>query len=211
MAKVIYPPRPKGAIPPKELDYLEKQGIWCVQYKYNGSRSVIHVEANGVVSIWSRHGDAHRSYTMPASMRDQILALPGLEKGKEYWLDGELLIKTSAEDTKNKIVLFDVLQAGKYLFLKPDQMGRLALLDEICGKPRTLDPWRGMGYQISEDLMMAPTFLSDFKAHFLEDKGDEVEGLVLRRKDSGLDNFGQKEYECGWIVRCRKPHKNYNF
>jgi ATP-dependent DNA ligase len=211
MAKVIYPPRPKSAIPPKELEYYEKQGVWCLQYKYNGSRSVIHIEADGTVSVWSRHGDAHRSWTLSASIRDQLLALPGLVKGQEYWLDGELLIKTFAEDTKGKIVLFDVLQAGKYLFLKPDQMGRLAMLDEICGKPRTLDSWRGMGYVISEDLLMAPTFIENFKARFNEDRGDEVEGLVLRRKDAGLDNFGQKEYECSWIIRCRKPHKNYNF
>ena len=48
----------------------------------------------------------------------------------EYWLDGEVLIKTKAKDTKGKIVLFDILQAGKYLFMKfHDQMGRLAMLN----------------------------------------------------------------------------------
>lgn len=157
MSKIIYPPRPKGAVPPKELDYYEKQGIWVVQPKYNGSRCVIHIEPDNTVTMWSRHGTAHRSYTMPAAIRDQLLALPGLQKGLEYWLDGELMIKTSAPETKGKIILFDVLQVGKYLFLKPDQMGRLALLDEICGKPRTLDIWRGMGYQISNDVLMAPS------------------------------------------------------
>lgn len=211
MAEAIFPPRPKGAMPPRELDYYEKQGVWCAQYKYNGSRCVIHI-INGTVSIIDRHASKHRSYTMPATMRDQLLALPGLDKNKEYWLDGELLIKTSATDTKEKIVLFDVLQAGNYLFLKPNQMGRLDMLNEICGRPKELDPMRGMGFVISDDLMMAPTFQSDFTAHFNEKiQYDECEGLVLRRKDSALDNFGTKEYECSWIVRCRKPHKNYNF
>lgn len=198
-------------MPPKELDYYERQGVWLVQPKYNGSRAVIHVTTDGTVTIWDRHGGAHRSYMMSASVRDQILALPGLTKGLEYWLDSELMIKTSAPETKNKLILFDVLQADKYLFLKPNQVGRLAILDEICGKPRTLDPWRGMGYQISSDLLMAPSFYDNFKFHFNEDKGDEVEGLVLRRKDSVLDDFGQKEYKCNWIIRCRKPHANYNF
>ena len=211
MAKVIYPPRPKGAIPPRELDYYEKQGIWCVQYKYNGARCVIHIEGNDVQMI-DRHGSQHRSYTLPKSTRNQFLALPGLDKSKEYWLDGELLIKTSATDTKEKIVLFDVLQAGSYLFLGPNQMGRLALLDEICGKPKQLDTMREMSYVVSEDILMAPTFEKDFTLHFNEKiQYDECEGLVLRRKDSSLDNFGTKEYECSWIVRCRKPHKNYNF
>ena len=212
MTKIIFPPRPKSAIPPNELDYLESQGIWCAQYKYNGSRCVIHIEPGGIVTMISRHGQQHSNYIMSAFMRDQFLNLPGLDKTKEYWLDGELLNKTSAVDTKQKVILFDVLQAGKYLFLKPDQIGRLSLLDEICGFPRNLDNLRGMGYVISEDVMMAPTFESNFSLHFAEKiQYDECEGLVLRRKRSFLDNFGAKKYECGWIVRCRKPHKNYNF
>lgn len=212
MPKVIFPPRPKGAMPPRELEYYEKQGVWCAQYKYNGARIVIHIEPGDVVTVIDRHGSSFKSYALPPSVRDQLLALPGLDKSKEYWLDGELLIKTSATDTKEKIILFDVLQAGVYLFLKPNQMERLALLDAICGHPKQLDSLRGMGLVISEDLMMAPTFESDFVTHFNEKtQYDECEGLVLRRKTSALDNFGTKEYECSWIVRCRKPHKNYNF
>lgn len=212
MAKVIFPPRPKGAMPVSELDYREKQGIWCAQYKYNGARCVIHIEPGEIVSIIGRHGADFLSYKMPASMRAQLLALPGLDKSKEYWLDGELLIKTTAADTKGKIILFDVLQAGNYLFLKPDQMVRLTMLDDICGHPKQLDSLRGMGFVISDDLMMAPTFQSDFMARFNEKiQYDECEGLVLRRKDSSIDNFGTKEYLCNWIVRCRKPNKNCNF
>lgn len=208
---VIYPPRPKGAIPPRELDYYEKTGLWLAQYKYNGSRSVIHIEPSGVVSIWSRHGEAHKSYVMPREMERQILALPGLEKGLEYWLDGELLLnKTTAQDTKNKLILFDVLHAGRYLFMV-SQPDRLARLDEICGRPRELDPWRGMAYCISEDVLMAPHFYDNFAARFREDHGQEVEGLLLRKKKSVLDNFGKKEYEIDWMVRCRRPNKNVNF
>lgn len=212
MAKIIFPPRPKGAMPPNELGYREKQGIWCAQYKYNGARCVIHIEPGEKVDIIGRHGTQLLSYTMPKSTREQLLALPGLDKSKEYWLDGELLIKTSAADTKEKIILFDVLQAGNYLFLKPNQMERLKLLDAICGHPKQLDPLRGMGLVISDDLMMAPTFESGFVGRFNEKiQYDECEGLVLRKRDSALDNFGVKEYECSWIVRCRKPNKNCNF
>lgn len=211
MATVIFPPRPKSAIPPTELQYYDNSDQWVAQYKYNGSRCVIHIEPGGNVSIWGREGAKHRSYVMPFHVRDQLQQLPGLDKAKEYWLDGELMIKTSAEDTKGKIVLFDVLQAGKYLFMV-NQMDRLKLLDEICGHPKILDPWRGMGLQISQDILMAPTFTRDFVARFKEKiQFDEMEGLVLRRRNSVLDNFGAKEYEIGWVIRCRKPHKNYNF
>jgi ATP-dependent DNA ligase len=208
---IIYPPRPKGAIPPKELDYYEKTGLWIAQPKYNGARSVILITSEQKVSIISRHGRAHLNYSMPSYIEKEILGLPGLKKGCKYWLDAELLVKTTAKDTKGKIVIFDVLQIDKYLFLNPDQMGRLRLLNEICGNPKKLDPWRGMGYYISENILMSPYFEKNLKAEFNKNYGDEVEGLLLRKKNSVLDNFGQKEYEVGWLLRCRKPHKNYSF
>ncbi len=211
MAKIIFPPRPKGRIPPTELSYYEGTGLWVAQYKYNGSRNVVHIEPDGVVSVWGRHGGKHLSYALPESVKAEILSLPGIKKGTEYWLDSELMSKTSAAETKHKIVFFDVLQVGKYLFMKPNQMGRLELLREICGDPKELDGQRQMGYVISNTLLMAPTFEKDFEARFNEDHGDEVEGLLLRKKEAALDDFGQKEYEVGWLLRCRKPHKNYNF
>ena len=208
---IIFPPRPKGAIPPTELQYYEDLGIYCTQPKYNGSRSVVHITSDSQVRIYSRHGRVHLNYSMPMSLRNQILELPGLEKGTEYWLDGELLVKTTAKDTKGQLVLFDVLQCGKYLFLSHNQLQRLDLLAAICGHPSKLDPLRQMGYVVSEDVLMAPTFFLNFKIEFSRNYGDEVEGLVLRKKDSVLDNFGQKEYEVSWLIRCRHPHKNYNF
>lgn len=208
---IIYPPRPKSAIPPMELPYCESLGIYCVQPKYNGARSVVHITPDGHVAIYSRHGRPHRNYTMPESIRKEILALPGLKKGIEVWLDGELLSKTTATDTKNKIVFFDILYHEKYLFLAPNQKARLELLAETCGRPTSLDLLRGMGYVVSENLLMAPTFYSDFAKEFNKNYGDEVEGLVLRKMDSVIDNFGQKEYEVSWLIRCRRPHKNYQF
>ena len=114
---IIFPPRPKGAIPPTELPYYESLGIYCAQLKYNGSRSIVHISTNGDVSIYSRHGRPHKNYQMPVAIAKEILALPGLKKGVEVLLDGELLSKTTAKDTKNKIVFFDILQYGNYFFL----------------------------------------------------------------------------------------------
>jgi hypothetical protein len=133
-----------------------------------------------------------------------------LEAGNEYWLDGEILIKTIANDTKDKVVLFDVLQAGEYLFLR-NQLDRLEVLKKICGEPTKLDSFRGMAYVVSPNVLMAPTFYSNFVQEFNKDYKEEVEGLVLRRKDSLLDNFGNKEYLVDWIIRCRRENKNCLF
>lgn len=210
MAKVIFPPRPKGAIHPNDLDYYEKTGLWIAQYKYNGARILIHINEGNVI-VWTRHASKHLTYTLFNEVKNEFLSLPGLEKDVEYWLDGEVLTKTTSPETKNKIILFDILHKGKYLFLKPNQMIRLEMLNELCGRPDKLDCWCKMGYQISTNLLLAPIFTNNFKVHFNELKCDEVEGVVLRKKDSVLDNFGQKEYEVGWLIRCRQPHKNYNF
>lgn len=213
--KTIYPPRPKGAIPPEQLPNYE-DGKWVAQYKYNGARNVIHIKGNDV-SVIGRHGKEHSIYSLTNNTKDELLSLPGLIKGEEYWLDSEVLIKTKAEDTKGKIIIFDVLQAGNYLFMK-GQMDRLSILNKICGNPAKFDPWRSMGLLIdlqngrtSKDVLMAPTFFDNFQQHFKEVEGDEVEGLVLRKKNSTLDNFGTKEYKISWIVRCRREHKNYSF
>jgi hypothetical protein len=206
----LFPPRPVGAIPDSDLAYYESTNLWVAQYKYNGSRNLVHVEPNGKVSVWSRHGTQHLSYSLPAAVHDEILALPGLEKGKEFWLDSELLNKTTNPHTKHKIVFFDVLQAGRYLYGRPDQMKRLELLKDICGDPQHLDPYL-IGYSISPTLLLAPVFADNFLAHWNENRGDEVEGLLLRRKNGTIQNFGQKYLETGDLVRCRHAHKNYNF
>lgn len=211
MASYIYPPRPRASIPPGDLDHYDNTGDWIAQPKYQGTRNLVHID-KGEVSLWSRHGTPHKAFSLSVSLKNEILALPGLEKGVEYWLDGELLYsKTKAIDTKGKIVLFDVLFAGKYLFLAPDQMGRIQMLDDICGNPRTIDPYRQMSYEISESLLMAPYFENKFSEHFRRFNYDEVEGLVLRRKNSGLDNFGRKEYLANWLVRCRRQSKVADF
>jgi ATP-dependent DNA ligase len=208
---IIYPPRPKGAVPPSQLPHFEGLGTHCIQPKYNGSRAVVNVSPQGKVSIWSRHGRSHLNYTMPLTIQNEILAIPGLPKGVEVCLDCELLNKTTATDTKGKFVLFDVLHYGKYLFCSLDQVERIDLLNKICGYPSKLDPWRGMGYYVSENILMAPTFYSAFKEEFDKHTSDEVEGVVLRKKNSVIDNFGQKEYEVSWLIRCRRAHKNYSF
>lgn len=207
----IWPPRPRGAVPPSELAYYESLGTYVAQNKLQGANSVIHFSKYGEVSIFSRHGAPFKSYQLTKNMQEELLNLPGLQKGIEYWLNGELLIKTKAEDTKGKLVLFDILQYDKYLYLKTNLENRLQLLDEICGCSRKLDPWRGMAFQVSENIMMIKTIYSNFVEAFNKDYGDDVEGLVLKKKNSVLDNFGQKDYLVDWMIRCRKPHKNYQF
>lgn len=211
MGKVIFPPSPLSSIRPNDLPYYEELGIFCAQPKYNGSRCLVHIKSDGGIFFYSRHGRAHHGWTAPRCLFQEIAALPGLKLGTEYWLDGELLIKTTAVETKNKLVLFDILHYDTYLFLGPNQLTRLFILNELCGRPKEFDPWRKMAYIVSDNVMMAPTFFSNFREEFNKFTCDEVEGLVLRKKESQIDKYGNSEYQANWLIRCRRPHKNYNF
>jgi hypothetical protein len=149
---------------------------------------------------------------MSREITDQILSLR-LVAGKEYWLDGELLhSKTADVRYKNRIVLFDVLQAGNYLFGSPTLMGRYQMLQDICRFPQNLEPFEGIAISVTENVWLAETFDRDFARVWNQFINlSEIEGLVLKKPNSVLDTFGTKETEVGWQLRCRKEHKNYAF
>jgi len=215
MAKVIFPPRPRGKCNPSDLPYYEGLGTWIVQRKFNDTRNLLHVEPGLQMTVWSRHGCAHKRFSLNTALREEIVANLKLDKGLEYWIDGGVMNKT--KDGPNCLILFDLLQAGPYFFAKPDQMGRLALLSDICGNPTdkgdiAYDQMAGLALKVSDNIWLAETFTDNFVPRFNEAlQTDLIEGLVLRRKDSCLENFGRVEYEVDWQIRCRKPHKNYNF
>lgn len=211
---ILYPPHPASKISSHRLGEFEKSGQWVAQRKFNGTHVVIHVSKDRHVTILTRHGTSPKLFSLTQSHVNQILSL-GLEEGKEYWFDGELLDhKTKGKAYKGKIVLFDVLQAGKYFVSGPNQIERLALLSSICHDPIDLEPFGGIALKVSEDIWLAESWKTEFKKHFSEFLHlAEIEGLILRKSDSVIDNMGRKKHDVAWIVRCRKPHAggSYNF
>lgn len=208
----MFPPRPKHRIRPAELPKYDRQGTWVAQRKFNGTRTVLHVLAEGKVAAWTRHNTPHKQWQLTDVVARQILDLD-IEPGKEYWFDAELLHnKTTDQRYKNRLVLFDVLQAGRYLFGGPTLSERYALLQRICRSPKEMEPGAGIALAVSENVWLAETFTGDFADRFQDFIDmDEIEGLVLKNATSVIDNFGRKEYEVNWQLRCRKEHKNYIF
>jgi ATP-dependent DNA ligase len=211
-ATIIFPPRPKSKMLPTDLPYYEKTGKWVAQRKFRGSRCLLHISPEGELTLTNRHGGYFARFSLDRKYKQEILNGLRLEKGKEYWLDGELMNKD--ENATNEIILFDVLQAGRYFFHSPTQMERLKLLREICGNP-TEYCRSGIAMQVTPRLWMAETFEGDFVKHFEEVMPNpQLEGLVLRKREAALDNFGHQEYETPNLIRCRKnfaKDKGYNF
>jgi len=213
MYRVLYPPRPIGKTTPNQLSMYEKTGKWIVQRKFNGTRILLYVCGN-TIRMLNRHGIAPKQFNLTSSLRKEILSLD-LSPNLEYWLDAELLdAKTKNLAYKNKIVLFDVLQAGKYFFGGPKLLERYEILKKICRNPHEFEHNKGIALKVTENIWLAENFNHDFKARFNDFiTFDEIEGVVLKQKESTIDSFGNSEYEVGWQVRCRKSHAGglYNF
>lgn len=187
----------------KDLAYYEKTGKWLAQRKFRGSRCLLHVAKNRRVTIANRHGTYFANFSLDRDFESEIIAGLLLEPNLEYWFDGELMNKDV--NATNEIILFDVLQIGRYLINSPTQANRLNLLFDICNKPKQLCE-SGIALQVTKKLWMAEVFTTDFEARFKESiQCRQLEGLVLRKKLSSLDNFGSKEYETDNLIRCRKP------
>jgi hypothetical protein len=209
---ILYPPRPKGKLLPGRLAEYEKTGKWVAQRKFNGTRTLIYVSENKEVSVLTRHGGGHSKFATTEGFISQVLSLD-LEAGKSYWFDGELMhSRTKDVNYKNKVVLFDILQAGHYLFNSPDQMKRLEMLAAICRHPVEYEPAHQLALKVTDDIWLAEVFENRFVERFQEAMPiEEIEGLVLRKRDSVIDHLGGVEYEVTWQQRVRKPGKSYDF
>jgi hypothetical protein len=209
MPRYMYPPRPKSKLLPDQLPHEESRGCWWWQHKFNGDRcvAIIEVEASGrrLVTLCNRHGRFHPSTKFP-KLRKELSGPKLLLATGTYYFDGELL----AGDQSETMVLFDVLFISVPL-IGVTQEQRFSLLDEICGNPT--EPCEAqIALSVTEHIWLARHGDKDFVQHFNEYIDSPlIEGLVLRRKGSTLDNYGSSEYEVDWQIRCRKPAKNYRF
>ncbi len=208
---ILYPPRPFGKMSPGELPKYEATGQWVAQRKYNGQRNPIHISETGKVSFFG-YGKKHDNFVTPKWLLDEFKELK-LQKGQQYWLDSELLDNKTKDDYyKNRVILFDVLWAGKYLFYGPTLTERLEMLAGLCGNPSVSEPKHQIAVQVTEHVWMAETFVNGFAEEFYRLLDfDEIEGLVLKLKNSKIDNIGNKKYEVTWQLRCRKPHAGGNY
>lgn len=199
MTRYVYPPRPKSKIKPDQLPFMESQGVYLWQPKFDGDRCVAALDDHKAL-LSNRHGRWHSPHTFP-EIRSELLDLK-VPNGTHY-LDGEL-IKHQGQAV---LVLFDVLQWVKYLTGK-SQTERLEILDDLGGDPHESLPVN----RISDHLWVSHHGLSNFCDRFSDFiKNPLLEGLMLRLASSTLSNWGSCEYEVDWQIRCRRPNKNYRF
>lgn len=210
---ILYPPRPDTSI---TSDTLEKYPGWVAQRKWNGTRNLIYILPDGSYELYNRHKSPHKAYKITRSMDASIRELISRCKpGVFYVFDSELM-DAKTKKLKDKIVLYDALVFdGEYL-LGATYEHRYGLLKTLLGNPTAHEEDTGhrLALKFNQNLWLSEVFTitKDFKKLFDQalDK-DEIEGLVLKDPRGKLD-FGTRETNNGgWLIRVRKPHKNYQF
>lgn len=205
--RYIYPPRPKNAIPPTDLNSYDN-GSMVGQPKLDGSNCLIFT--NGLdVKVMNRHSQLMTRFDIP---KEEILTL---YKGTGGWtvINGEYMNKSKREDFGNifnhKLVIFDILVSdGDYLIGKTFEH-RIEILNDMFGVSETDFSYL---YGISENIYRVKTFDNSFLNKFdILTKIDMVEGLVLKRKNARLEIGNTELNNVNSQIKSRKPTKNYKY
>lgn len=225
---IMYPPRPKTSIPPEKVGDYEEKG-YIAQLKYNGTRTLVEMSPGPTIKIWTRHKEPHKAYELTDAMRSDLLAIyMAGDMTKTMIFDGELM-HSKTKNLKDTLVLFDILVCDSDHLIGMPMLARYSIMSDILGEP---DQWEEeTGRKIAakcrvfeldekdevverylERVWMAETFYHSFSDVYKSRIDmDEVEGLVLKKPQAPLDRGFSETNNESWLIRCRKPSKNYEY
>lgn len=214
--RYLYPPRTEMRIPPGPGPVRKMWEAFpdaIAQFKENGTRNMFYIFPDQHAECWNRGADGtptqQKQYSLTKKMTEQLgnLKLPA---GKFHVLDGELL-HSKTTDIKDVSYMFDILvYNGEYL-LGATYGERYALLRRLMGDrffPEDLNPKIG-------EMYLAQSFpVSQWGAMWEKALAvKHCEGLVLKRTGpiSRLVPGTRIINNDGFMLRVRKPHKNYEY
>lgn len=204
--RYIYPPRPKNAFPPSDLGYWDN-GSLIGQPKLNGSNATIFIGDNKIITM-NRHNQKLNGFKLQSEIES-------LFKNKDGWfvLNGEYMNKAKNDEWgqqfNHKLVIFDVLVYESLHLLGSSTVDRIRILDKMFSSDEC--KWKYLT-QISENIFKVRSYESGFENLFNDlTKIDMIEGLVLKRKSARLENGIREDNNSNWMLKTRKPHKNYKY
>lgn len=204
--KYLYPPRPKNAISPDELDFWDNGTLIC-QPKLNGSNFMLFTNGKSIITM-NRHGQRLTGVNISDS---EILSL---YRGNGWLvLNGEYLNKSKMDENKqnfnHKLVIFDILCYDSDYLVGRTFEERLNILDELYGKNASEKDYL---FNISENIYRVKSYRSDFKSHFDSwTKIDMVEGVVLKRSSAKLELGYTEQNNTKSQLKSRKRTLNYKY
>ena len=205
--RYIFPPRPKNAISPDDLNFWDNGTLIC-QPKLNGSNCLIFTNGHKII-VMNRHNQRLTNFQLTDA------EVKNLYRGNGGWmiLNGEYLNKSKSDETgqvfNHKFVIFDILcYDGDYLVGKTFEE-RVNLLDTLYDQ---VDSEKDYLYSISRNVYRVKSYRDGFKSFF--DKYtpiDMIEGVVLKRSNARLEFGATEQNNVKSQLKSRKPTKNYKY
>jgi len=205
--RYIFPPRPKNAVSPEELDSWDNRTL-IAQPKLNGSNCLIFTNGEKIV-VMNRHGQRLTNFRLSD---DEIKYL---YRGDGGWLilNGEYMNKNKSDETgqpfNHKFVIFDILcYNGDYLIGKTF-LERINLLDKLYDQ---FDSEKEYLFSISTNVYRVKSYFDGFKEFF--DKYtpiDMIEGVVLKRCNARLELGSSELNNTKSQIKCRKKCNSYKY
>ncbi len=205
--RYLYPPRPRNAVSPDDLNFWDNGTLIC-QPKLNGSNCLIFTNGHKII-VMNRHAQRLTNFQLTDA------EVKNLYRGNGGWMviNGEYLNKSKLDETgqvfNHKFVIFDILcYDGDYLVGKTFEE-RVRLLDQLYGQ---INSEKNYLFTVSENVLRVKSYLNGFTELFNQLTSiDMIEGLVMKRKNARLE-FGSSEMNnVKSQIKCRKATKNYKY
>jgi hypothetical protein len=203
--KYIYPPRPKNAVSPEDLEFWDNDSL-IAQPKLNGSNCLIFTNGDSHF-IMNRHKQRLSGFKLSDQIND-------IYKGDDWMiLNGEYLNKSKSDENNevfnHKFVIFDILAYNGEYLVGSTFSERIDLLDDLYGFD---DSERDYLYKISDNFYRVKSYNTGFKKIFDDlTPIDMIEGLVMKRKNAKLEIGATELNNVKSQLKCRKPTRNYKY
>ena len=205
--KYLYPPRPKNAVSPEDLDFWDNNTL-IAQPKMNGSNCIIFTNGEDFF-VMNRHKQRLTNFKIT---RDE---LSEIYRGDGEWMiiNGEYMNKSQNDENKkvfnHKLVIFDILAYNGEYLVGSTFSERVELLDKIYGKNECEKYYL---YSISDNVYRVKSYTNNFKKIFDEFiKIHMIEGLVMKRSNAKLEAGLTESNNIKSQIKCRKPTKSYRY
>jgi hypothetical protein len=205
--RFIFPPRPRNAVSPDNLDMFDDNSMIC-QCKLNGSNASIYTNGKKII-VMNRHGQRLTNFQLSDA------EVKNLYRGNGGWmiLNGEYLNKSKSDEKgqvfNHKFVIFDILCYDSDYLIGKTFEERVNLLDTLYD---CIDSEKDYLYSISTNVYRVKSYRVGFKEFF--DKYtpiDMIEGVVLKRANARLELGATEQNNIKSQLKSRKATKNYKY
>ena len=205
--KYIYPPRPKNAISPDDLDFWD-DGSLIAQPKLNGSNSLIFT--NGVDAYkMGRHKQILSNFKLDSN------EIKDIYRGDGSWMviNSEYMNKSKSDENleifNHKLVVFDILVYNGNYMVGSKFSDRVDLMDDLYGQVKSEKEYL---FGMTENIYRVKTYRKNFKGLFDNFiKIDMLEGLVMKRANARLERGNSENNNHKTQIKCRKKTKLYKY